>query len=506
MNIIESAKKVADNLKNYSLELASTDIEAALSVAVGYGKFLFVNHIGILADSDYELKLAEYLTMLLKGGVVQSDGDTLQLMTTGYSLGGHTRVVERFLKGGVGDGLAALNKLPEEVLNQLPKHVRIFNGIRKQSGVATIVEILGVGLKFKKVILHIHPDDIYSAIAAILLAKSGVKVFMYNHADHAFSFGYGAAEKIFEISKCGWIRGPARGIEHKQTFVGIPIPVSDLRQCAHEKNKPLHIFMAGNVDKFIPWGEFSVPEFINKIHKNRLYQSGVKFTICGPNGREKFWRSLDKDVRHNVEFLGKQPHKEYLRHLSDADCYIDSFPQANGTGFAESVMRGIPSFGLDLMAGYSYAEVLRSHSIADLIDALSSHIEDRGVINHSLLEAREKIIHEQSIDSCACRLLFSMEEKQVIPLPKDLMSMACLPDFYEQFWETRGKIDINLGLLLKLSAVQKINLVNCWAEALPYIHINGRDSLKTLSHTYLSANAYSRIQSIASKMVKAFKG
>lgn len=470
MNLIESAKKVANNLKNYSFELAGTDIEAALLVAEKYGKFLWFNHVGILADSEFEIKLAEYFAGLLKGKVIQGVGDTLHLMTAGYASGGHTRVVERFLKGGAGDGLATLDTLPKEVLNQIPKHVKVFNGIRKQTGVATISEILGVGLNFKKVILHIHPDDIFSAIAAILLEKLGVKVFMYNHADHAFSFGYGAAEKIFEISKCGWIQGHKRGIEHKQSFIGIPIPSFDLRQCNTEKNKSIHIFMAGSAAKFTPWGKFSVPEFINQIHKNGLDQAGVKFTICGPNGHEKFWHSLDKNVRQNVEFLGVQQHTEYMRLLSISDCYVDSFPQANGTGFAESVMRGIPSFGLDLMAGYSYADVLRSHSMVDLVNDLANHIENRNALCDSLLEVRGKIIREQSIKSCVDRLLVSMEERQSIPLPNELMSMKCMPDFYERFWESEGVIYIDFELLSKLSAKQKPNLFKCWVDALPYAY------------------------------------
>ena len=468
MSLIESAKRVANSLKYFSLELADTDIEAALLVAEGYGRFLSANYIGVLADSEFEFRLAEYFSELLNGRIYQGDGDTLHLMTTAYSSGGHTRVVERFLKGGVGDGLAILDTLPVEVFNQLPKHVKVFNGIRKRSGVATISEILSIGLKFKKVILHIHPDDIYSATAAILLANLGVKVFMYNHADHQFSFGYAAAKKVFEISKYGWIRGTIRGIEHKQTYVGIPIPSFELRKINHQKNKSIQIFMAGNDTKFAPWGKYSVPEFINKFYNDRLARDEVGFTICGPTGQEKYWKKLNKHVRHRVEFLGVLPHKKYMELLSNTDCYIDSFPIGNGTGFVESVMLGIPSFGLGLVTGYSYAEVLKSNSVEDLVYDLSNYLDNSNATKNKLLEVRDKVIHEQSIKSCINRLIISMEEKQAIMLPKDLMSMMCMADFHERFWESRGQINIDFGLLSKLSKEQKLNLVKCWLNAWPY--------------------------------------
>ena len=474
MSQIESAQKVANNLKNFSLNLAETDIEAALSVASIYGKFLSANYIGILADSEFELQLGEYFSSLLNDRVKQINSDTLHLMTTGYSIGGHTRVVERFLKAGAGDGLLVLDRLPKDVLNKIPKHILVFNGIRKPCGVATISEIVAIGLKFNNIILHIHPDDIYSAIAAILLAKLGVKVFMYNHADHLFSFGYAAAEKVFEISKYGWIRGATRNIEHKQSFVGIPIPILDLKQNNSGKKEVTQIFMAGHYNKFVPWGEYSVPEFINQFYRGNIVQDRVKFIICGPTGKEKYWRTLEKNIRQNVDFLGPQPHKKYMELLETSDCYVDSFPQGNGTGFLESVMLGIPSFGLGLMAGYSYAEILKSNTVPDLITALSSHIKNKNAIDDRLQRVREKVINEQSINCCVDRLRISMEDNQYIPLPEDLRSMRCMDNFYEQFWPSQGDIYIEFVFRrlfrLKISTKQKIYLLKCTINSWPYAY------------------------------------
>jgi glycosyltransferase involved in cell wall biosynthesis len=467
MNIIESAKKVAANLRNLSLDLAGTDIDAALLVAEKYGKFLWINHIGIYADSEFEISLAEHFSELLKDLFTRSEGDTLHLITIGSYAGGHTRVVEKFLQAGGGDGLASLNKLPEQVLNQIPEHIKVFNGIRKQTGTATISEILEVGRKFKKLVLHIHPDDVYSAIAAILLSNLGVKVFMYNHADHVFSFGYAAAEKIFEISKYGWTKGALRRIEHKQTFVGIPILKSDLKFDRLEKNNSIRIVMAGNSAKFTPWGKYSVPDFINKFYERINVQGDIKFKICGSYGTENFWLLLDEKNRRNIEFLGLLPHAEYMRVLAAADCYIDTFPQGSGTVLSDSVMLGIPSFGLDLLVGCSYSDTLRVHSVEDLVSGLGDHIGNRQPLHDRVLEVRDKVIYEQSVESCVNRLHASMEEKQTIPFPEELMAMRCMPDFFEQFWLSKGVINLNFELLAT-SEKLKERLMKCWEDAWPY--------------------------------------
>lgn len=471
MSLIESARKIANNLREYSIRLVVTDIEAALRVAEAYGHFLWTNYIGILADSEFEKELSEPLTGLLKGRGRRAGSGTLHLMTTAYASGGHTRVVERLLEAGLGDGLASLDKVPESVLGRLPKHVKVFSGIRKESGIATILEILEVGLKFKIIILYIHPDDIYSAIAAILMARMGARVYMYNHADHAFSFGYGAAEKVLEISRYGWIKGVVRGIEHKQTFVGIPIPHFSLREERRPKKESIHMFMAGSAYKFLPWGDYSVPVFINHICKAWTDRPGWKVSICGPTGREKFWRGLNRQARRHVEFRGPLPHAEYSRLLLMSDCYVDSFPVGNGTGFVESVMQGVPSFGLDLFAGYSCAEALKSRSVQELIAELENYIEGRGSVACGLSEVREQVIREQSVEVCIERVSGSMESQTNVPLLSSLASMRCNEGTFESYWESNSKININLAMLTKLNLLQKIVLVKCWSGAYPYVSV-----------------------------------
>ncbi|ANE55258.1 hypothetical protein AYM39_08765 [Methylomonas sp. DH-1] len=322
---------------------------------------------------------------------------------------------------------------------------------------------MDIGLKFKSVILHIHPDDILSTIAGILLAKLDVKLFMYNHADHMFSFGYGAAERIFEISKYGWMLGEMREIKHKQSYVGIPAPEINIINNSHKNNKKVHIFMAGNSNKFKPWGSYSVPDFINQVYENDFLRDKVKFSLCGPTGREYYWKELKAENLDNVEFLGLQHHKKFIELLSESDCYIDSFPQGNGTAFVESIMLNIPSFGLNLLAGSSYADLLRSNSTSEIINSLVDYINNKDLIKNNLINVRKNIITEQSIENCSNRLTLSMK-KETFLIPDYLASMNYVPFFHERLWKDSGRIIIDYDLLSKLSLSNKLKLIKCWSN------------------------------------------
>lgn len=480
MELLPTAQKVAKSIREYALSIVRYDPEDALLVAKGYGSFLWANHVGILSDVEFENKISENFTYLLNGRKCSGEFDTLHLMTNAHTSGGHTGVVIRLLAHSVGDGLAVIDDLPQLVINRLPDNLTKFSMIRKSSGVGTISEIIKIGCNYKTLILHIHPDDIYSSIAAILLNKLGVNVCLYNHADHAFSFGYSAAQKVFEISKYGWMKGLDRGIGGKQSFVGVPIDLCKVSEPNNSKRLN-SIFMAGSADKFIPWNDYSVPKFINRIFKEKVYGDNLAITICGPNGNEKFWKELDKNVKNKVFFTGRVVYKEYLERLSNSDCYIDSFPMANGTSFAESVMFGIPSFGLSLYSGYSCSDILRSPSLDDLVEVIGNYSSIMSDFYHSVLDVREQLILEQSPEICAARLRSSIVDDLQIPLLDSLSSMICIENFIESHWESKAKITIPLSMLLKIKINHKLEMIKILFGCYPFASTNLTSVLEKLA-------------------------
>ena len=477
MKLVPTAQKVAKSIREYALSLVRCDPEDALLVAKSYGSFLWANHTGILSDVDFENKISDNFTYLLNGCKSTGEFKTLHLMTNALTSGGHTGVVIRLLNHSVGDGLVVLDDLPQIVTNRLPDKLTKLSRIRKSSGVGTIAEIIKIGCQYKTLILHIHPDDIYSSIAAILLDKLGVNIFLYNHADHAFSFGYSTAQKVFEISKYGWAKGLSRGIVGRQSFVGIPIDLCKASE-NNDKKRIRNVLMAGSAEKFIPWNDFSVPKFINRIYKEDTYKNHLNITICGSSGKEKFWKELDSSVRDNIFFTGRIAYSEYIERLYKSDCYIDSFPMANGTSFTESVMRGIPSFGLCLYSGYSCADILRSPSLDDLIEVMRGYNASMSDFHRRILDVRERVVVEQSPEICATRLRASIVDNLKIPLLDSLSAIKCNENFIESHWESQAKINIPLSLFSNIKINHKLEILRITLESYPFAAINSASILE----------------------------
>jgi hypothetical protein len=458
MKLLPTAQKVAKNIREYAISLLESDPEDALFVAKGYGSFLWANHIGILSDIEFEDIFSDNFTYLIKEKKTSKEFEVLHLMTSAFTSGGHTGVVVKLLVNSDRDGLAVIDDLPQLVVNRLPNKIVKFSNFRRRSGVETISEIIEIGSRYKTLVLHIHPDDIYSAIAANLLNKLGVNVFLYNHADHAFSFGFSAVQKVFEISKYGWQMGSRRKITGRQSFVGIPIDLTKITKKTNIKQIN-SIFLAGSADKFIPWNEFSVPTLINKVFEEKICNKHLSVTICGPNGSESFWKEIDSSVRDNISFTGRIDYSQYLEKLSNCDCYIDSFPIANGTTFPEAVMLGIPSFGLSMYAGYSCADILRSPSLEHLLEVLEMYNSNMSQYYSRVLEVREQIILEQSPEVCALRMRGVIAGGLQIPLLDSLSSMFCIENFIESHWESKGKINIPLSLLRNIKVGHKLDIL-----------------------------------------------
>ena len=227
MELKEATLAIAKGVRSYALELSCVELDAALSVARCYGDFLKNNYIGVYSDLGFENHFIGIFSELFHSKARRETFGVLHLMTEAYVLGGHTRVVERLLRGGLGDGIASLEALPSQVLERIPPGVCQHQPLRRPSGVETIQKIIDCCLGYEFIVLHIHPDDIYSAIAAGVASRHGVRVLFYNHADHCFSFGFAGAEKVLEISKYGWNKGNKPALGLMQSYVGIPVSEFD---------------------------------------------------------------------------------------------------------------------------------------------------------------------------------------------------------------------------------------------------------------------------------------
>lgn len=455
--IQKSAIETANKIKAVALDLVESNIEAALQVADCYGTFLATNFVGLYADLDFEANLASHVSRVLEPlECKRKKGTILHLITSAFASGGHTRVVERFTLNGLGEGVASLDRIPDDVANRLKNRVKIQDCLRKETFIETINSIIQVGADHSHLILHIHPNDIASAIAARVLKSYGVKIYFYNHADHCFSYGYAASDTVFEISKYGWVKGGLRGIEDKQSYVGIPV---DNYNPSHSKTIKGHWGVigvaSGQAGKFKPWGQYNFALFLNRLFGSEI-SNNVKIKICGPTGKEPIWKELTRKSKRHVTFTGRVPHREFIDLVKSADFYLDSFPQGNGTGFVEPLMLGVPVFGLNLLAGCSYADTLRSHSIGELDKKIKQFLENIGNTRSEQQEARRLVIEYQSVDACIDRVRRVINGGKNIVIPQALFKMECRERLYEEMWASNNRIYTEVNMLKSLGFIQKI--------------------------------------------------
>ena len=445
----DSARRYCRAIRDRVLELARIDLDGALGLAAYYGAFLHRNHVGIYADPELEQELIEAMdSRAIPGDPGQPKPGVLHLATEVYPWGGHTRVIERLVGAGLGDAVASQSAIPAPVQAALRDAARTIAPLRGPDHVETVRRIVSVGRQYSAVILHIHPFDIASAVAAGILARGGVRILLYNHADHGFGFGFSSAEKILELSKYGWEKAGQRQIDGRQAYVGIPVASSS--KVKRLDGSERRIMIAGASPKFRPFENANAATFIETLI-DRL-DGDVQFDIVGPRGYERPFRDLGHRARRCVTYHGLLPHDRFMRLLAGCGTYVDSFPQGNGTGFVEALVSGAPCFGLDLLAGCSYADVLRSHTLEELVGRVLAFMKNPADTKNRFEEARTVVRAHQSPGVCASRIRAVLDKGLAEPLPPQLDNARCMMDFYERYWEASGTIVFATRTAASLSA------------------------------------------------------
>ncbi len=483
MTALNEAKSFAGKLRELCLKEIQKNPDSGLKLACVYGNFIRGNHIGIYSDLQFEHQVYRQIKKIIapnrgERNSKKSKG-VLHLMTTPLEAGGHTRVVERLCFEGFGEGVAFLDAIPASVSDALPRTTFRHPCLRKRSGIETINNIVSVSLHYELVILHIHPEDIYSAIAAVKLTEIGVNVYLYNHADHEFSFGHYGADHVLEISKYGWNKGRQRGIHEKQSFAGIPITTK--KQISIENAGNFIGVLAGSATKFTPWREFNVVDFLNNLFCNDLVRlTGVTIYVVGPSGIESYWKELSGLARENIRFLGSIPHPDYLALLRASSFYLDSFPQGNGTGFAEAIQIGLPAFGLDLLSGSSIADSHRLSTLDELQIAVKQFLVNSNFDKVQLDYTRRQIEYFQSTKACIRRIQSLSQTGSQVALPDALSSMKCIENFWELYWLDRKKINFNFLFFDELNIKAKLSIIGIAISTLSLKHIT---RILIISHT-----------------------
>lgn len=336
-----------------------------------YGHLLADNHSSLYRDDEFEDKLVEKCIE-----TYQFDCNTdpvlseLHVISEPLVSGGHTRLMERLISFR-GEGDVVVVRATQDVHTKLRVSQDI-NILCKNEGFS-LPELVKIISRYKTVFLHIHPQDLLSAVAVGIVKKiKPIQVIFINHADHIFSFGYRCADVVAEVSYYGY-RLSSEQRHVNSFFLGIPVNLENLRKIELTANfttdNKLEIFSAGNRGKYKPNEEHSFQDLIAKILKAIPH---ANLTVVGPKLITDWWWWKVKLIYfQRLTILSIMPYEKYLSVLSRAQIYIDSLPMTGGTALPEIRSENILISGvMSGSAGYTPFDITRFDTAELLIQAL----------------------------------------------------------------------------------------------------------------------------------------
>lgn len=357
----------------------------------------------------------------------------LHIMTEAYKVGGHTRVVERWIE--CGDQAEIHSVLTTEMsIERWPE--RLKSAVAKKSGQAYSIasetdflrkanRLRQIASQYSVVILHTHMHDI-SPVLAFGTPEFKRPVLLYNHADHRFWVGLSIADRILETRSWGKkVTSIKRGIQCSEVL-GIPVDSNILFlkrtkeqsiQARKKLNLPLDakiIFSCGGTDKYKEEGEQS---FLKLIDALLAENSNLLILVVGSNIKKlPDWKFYQKKNKENFRLLNSVPPVELYKYAMASDLVLDSFPMSGGTAMIDMTCLGLPVLSLECPTGhmdYMYSCAGYCKDVSDLSEKVKLLLSSEKAREINVTELQKKILMDIGPQSWMNKL-----KKIISELPK----------------------------------------------------------------------------------------
>jgi len=425
--------------------LSFLEIEESLAWGKLYGRLLSQNFSYLYRDGDFEKALIK--RYLSNNEIIRRETKPreLHVISEAYGAGGHTRLMERLVsfREEVSDVVVVRATGDARSLLKCSARVKILSS-EQGFNLDELVEIVS---SYETVFMHIHPDDLLSAVAiGISKEISSNFVVFVNHADHVFSFGFEHADVVAEVSHFGY------GIDNEfrqtvSTYLGIPLNIKSIKKVpGFLASSKLKIFSAGSRLKYKPAA--IAGSFQKILFKILTDIDTAEVTVVGPSiFQDWWWWNLKLRYPDRVKIIQSLPHAEYVNELNSANLYLDSFPMTGGTALPEARSKNIPVAGMASgSSGYTPLDVLKYKSIDDLVHDLigmangtSTSIENK----NNDPDIIRSLLYWHAFESVADRLN-SLVKREFTPMPSEGGSDVDF-DFYRRDWISRGEVSFCLS-------------------------------------------------------------
>lgn len=277
----------------------------------------------------------------------------LHVMTHCYGAGGHTRLVEQWIRSE--SDVEANVVLTGDAEHRVPAGL---SAVVEDSGgtvhhlrgdaVERAARLQSLTREASRVVLSIHENDIVP-----LLALAGVRerppVVHVNHAEHVFWTGASLADLVVTLRPASTDLAVRRRGIPSERCIEVPLPVSrrtrrttpaEARRALGIDPKDKVLLTVGWRYKFTPFGGDDIIATLAPI----LEEPDVHLIVVGPHEDEPLWSSARAGCAGRVHATGR--HDDIQPFLDAADVFVDSYPIASLTAVLEAAMYGLPVVGI----------------------------------------------------------------------------------------------------------------------------------------------------------------
>lgn len=441
--------------------------EEGYALAEWVAAFLAANACGIYRCDELELLLMPDQAPALEAADA-GQGAALHVLSQPYRHGGHTRVARHLLAQAGDDHDVLLTRAPihpeSSVWLGVAPH-RLY-GVEASGSQRRVQALAAKMASYEALYLYIHPDDVVGAVAVRLACRMrpDLRVGFFNHADHSFSVGIGAAHEVFEISTYGWRLRRSRGVQDRATFVGIPIEVQRLpeRGASPPPERQAYAMSAGTAYKFKPVGGASLPAMVDHLLGAA---PALNVWLVGPQETDPWWRPVKSRYGERLCFHGLVSHADYLAMLQNAAFFIDSHPKTGGTAFPEALLAG--GWVVGLMGGtwgFSLADALRVRDEPAFIERCLALLRGDAPLLERQAEVRSACARFHAPSAVWARIRLAMQQYVRSAPPAELMDLGVPPVLAEDEWFEQDRIQMRLPDRRARNA-QAVHGAIAWAHA-----------------------------------------
>ncbi len=410
-NLVNKAEAYA---KTGKYAMAAAYCEMASSYASG-------KTCGVLVSSELEKVLLSIGLKAIRGhsnftksksAHQSSQPKILHVATTMASIGGHSRMLWRWIKQDQthSHSLALTRQFPKPIPKALEDAVKDSNGniyqlnCRYGSLLEWAKQLRKLASNADLVILHVHNFDVIPMLA--FAAKEDLPpICLLDHADHLFWLGAGISDLVISLRESGMALAKSRRMIDAERIVLLPIILDPIQRnisremAKQELGLPQDCILLLSIARGIKYNTIDGISFAD-AHVSLLqkYRQAI-LIVVGPGDRPE-WKSAIDQTEGRIKVFSETEHTSLF--YQAADIYVDSFPFVSNTSLLEA-----GSYSSPLVSRYPYpsessavlgadmpgltGNLIRVKSLEEYTNILSRLIEDKDFRQNLGESTRRKI-------------------------------------------------------------------------------------------------------------------